>query len=384
MTSTAPSLVRHRAADWRPRPTLSGADYTSDAVWAEERERIWFGGWVCIGRDAEVPAARDYLVRDLAGESIFVVRNDAGDLHGFYNVCAHRGTRLLDDEPACGRLGRAIKCPYHAWSYDLEGRLIGTPNVHEDEQFERGDYPLHAIAVATYAGFLFVNLDRSAPPLEDWLAAGVEHITDFERYRMGELRVARRLVYEVEANWKILGENYNECLHCPTIHPELVQAIPLYRRGEVWDGETPDGGNLMRDGATSFTLTGGSALPPFPGLREHDYRMYYGTFQFPNLLVNLHPDAVMTYRLDPRGPGRTTVTSEFLFRPEAIAGPGFDPEPVVEFWDLVSRQDWAVCERAQRGVGSRAYTSGVYPRNDRLVFDFNERWRLAMGRPLIG
>ncbi|MEO7666163.1 MAG: aromatic ring-hydroxylating dioxygenase subunit alpha, partial [Dehalococcoidia bacterium] len=302
----------------------------------------------------------------------------------FYNVCAHRGTRLLDEAPACGHLGKAIKCPYHAWSYDLDGRLIGTPNVHEDEVFERSDYPLHAIAVADYAGFLFVSLNPAAPALSDWLRAGVERITDFDRYRLGELRVARRLVYEVSANWKILGENYNECLHCPTIHPELVQAVPLYRRGEVWDGETPDGGNVMREGATSFTISGQSNLPPLPGLREHDYSMYYGTFQFPNLLVNLHPDAVMTYRLEPHGPDRTTVISEFLFRPETIAESGFDPDPVVEFWDLISRQDWAVTERAQRGVASRSYLSGVYPRNDRLVFDFNERWRLAMGQPLLG
>jgi Rieske 2Fe-2S family protein len=375
-------LVRHGPDGWHPRPTLSREDYASEAVHEDERDRIWFGGWVCIGREEEVGAAGDYLVRDLAGESIVVVRNGAGELRAFYNVCAHRGTKLLDD--GCGHANRALKCPYHAWSFDLDGRLIGTPNVHEDEQFEREAYPLSPIRVDAYDGFLFVSLRDDVESLADSLLVGAETITAFPRYRMGELRVARRIDYDVAANWKVIVENYNECLHCPTVHPELVALVPLYRKGEVWSDETPDGGNLMREGATSFTVTGGSGLPPFPGLSEMDRRTYYGTFQFPNLMVNLHPDAMMTYRLEPLGPARTRVVSEFFFRPETITAPDFDPSPVVELWDTISRQDWVIVERAQLGVSSRGFRGGVYPRNDRLAFDFDERWRLAMGRPLVG
>ena len=388
MTEARPT-TRHAPrtpiADWQPRPTLAGVDYTSGEVYAVEREQVWFGGWVCIGRAEEIPDPGDYLVRDLAGESIFVTRNRAGEIRGFYNVCAHRGTKLLDDEPACGHVGKVFKCPYHAWSYDLDGQLVGTPNVDEDEQFLRDDYPLHAIGAETYAGFLFVNLAEPAArrPLVEHLRDGTESITNFERYRLDELRLGRRLVYEVAANWKIIVENYNECLHCPTVHPELVQIVPLYRFGEVWDGETPDDGNWMVDGATSFTRTGRSELPPFPDLRPDDYRMYSGTFQFPNLMLNLHPDAAMTYLLLPRGPGHTTVVSEYLFRPETIASTDFQPDPVVELWDLISKQDWTICERAQTGVSSRSYRSGVYPRKDRFLFEFNEQYRRALGRPTL-
>jgi Rieske 2Fe-2S family protein len=387
MTTEARPATRHAPrtpiADWQPRPTLAGVDYTSGEVYAVEREQVWFGGWVCIGRAEEIADPGDYLVRDLAGESIFVTRNRAGEIRGFYNVCAHRGTKLLDDEPACGHVGKVFKCPYHAWSYDLDGQLVGTPNVDEDEQFLRDDYPLHAIGAETYAGFLFVNLAEPAArrPLVEHLRDGTESITNFERYRLDELRLGRRLVYEVAANWKIIVENYNECLHCPTVHPELVQIVPLYRFGEVWDGETPDDGNWMVDGATSFTRTGRSGLPPFPDLRPDDYRMYSGTFQFPNLMLNLHPDAAMTYLLLPRGPGHTTVVSEYLFRPETIASTDFQPDPVVELWDLISKQDWTICERAQTGVSSRSYRSGVYPRKDRFLFEFNEQYRRALGRP---
>jgi Rieske 2Fe-2S family protein len=389
VTEQRPSFAPERqrvegVRDWRPRPTLSGADYSSPAVYEEERERLFFRGWMCIGRTEEVPGTGDYLVRDVAGESVFVTRNHDGELRGFYNVCAHRGTKLLDDEPACGHLGKALKCPYHAWSYDLDGRVLATPNVHEDEHFERSDYGLQAIAVAEHGGFLFVSLADEPISLAEHLTKSNERITDFERYRMGELRLGRRITYDVAANWKIVVENYNECLHCPTIHPELVQVVPLFRKGEVWDGETIDGGNLMLEGFTSFTTTGTSDLPKFPDLLEADYGMYYGVFQFPNLMVNMHPDSVMAYLIYPNGPARTTVVSEFYFRPEALALPGFDPSPTVELWDLISRQDWAVCERAQLGVSSRGFRGGVYPRKDRLLFDFNERWRSELGRPLVG
>ena len=376
--------ARHREAAWRPRPTLDGADYTGQATYDEERERIWFDGWVCVGRSSEVERAGDFIVRDLLGESIVVTRDGAGRPRAFYNVCAHRGTQLVDTAPDCGHVNKVFKCPYHAWSYDLEGRLVGTPNVHDDELFDRGDYPLHTVAADEYAGFLFVSLAGQPEPLITSLKASVETITDFDRYRMGDLRLGARIVYEVKANWKIVVENYNECLHCPQIHPELVQVVPLFRFGEVWDEEIRDDGNRMVDGATSFTISGTSELPKLPGLQPEDYEMYYGSYEFPNLMLNLHPDCGMYYIAYPKGPNHTTVVSEFLFRPETIDGPNFKPEPVIELWDLISRQDWEVCQRAQTGVGSRAFTTGIYPRQDRFLYWFNEEYRLAMARALEG
>ena len=127
--------------DWRPRPTLTGRDHTSFEVWDEERERIWWGDWVAFGRSEEVAGPGDYIVRDIAGESVFVVRNAEGRLNGFYNVCAHRGTKFLDDDDR-GNRRKAFACPYHAWTYDLDGRLIGTPNVQENEFFDRVVLPV--------------------------------------------------------------------------------------------------------------------------------------------------------------------------------------------------------------------------------------------------
>jgi Rieske 2Fe-2S family protein len=377
--------LRNDREPWRPRPTLGGSDYTSADVYEQEREKIWWGDWVCAGRTEEVANPGDYIVRDIAGESVLITRNQDAELHGFYNVCSHRGTKFVDDIEGTGSVRKAFKCPYHAWTYDLNGRLIGTPNVKEDELFDRSAFPLHPIHVDSYAGFLFVNLESEpSRPLMEALTDGAESITVFERFKMDELRIGARIVYEVEANWKIVVENYNECLHCPQIHPELVQVVPLFRFGEVWDEEIRDDGNRMVKGATSFTISGESELPKLPGLQPEDYEMYYGSYEFPNLMLNLHPDCGMYYVAYPKGPSHTTVVSEFLFRPETIAGPNFKPEPVIELWDLISRQDWEVCQRAQTGVGSRAFTTGIYPRQDRFLYWFNEEYRLAMGRALEG
>jgi Rieske 2Fe-2S family protein len=376
--------IRNDSVVWRPRPTLGSADYAGAEVWEQERERIWWGDWVCVGRTEELANPGDYVVRDLAGESVFITRNLEGEFRGFYNVCSHRGTKFLDDTDGTGNVRKAFVCPYHAWTFDLNGRLVGTPNVREDEYFERAQHPLYDIAIDRYAGFLFVNLAREPRPLIEALTDGAESITVFDRFKMDELRVGVRLVYEVKANWKIVVENYNECLHCPQIHPELVQVVPLFRFGEVWDEEAKDDGNWMVDGASSFSVTGESTLPKLPGLEPDDYKMYFGSYEFPNLMLNLHPDCVMYYVGYPKGPNHTTVVSEFLFRPETLADPDFDPASVVELWDLISKQDWEVCERAQTGVSSRAFTRGVYPRQDRFLYWFNEEWRRAMGRQPLG
>ena len=282
-------------AEWRPRPTLSGPDYASAAVYEEERERLFFGTWICIGRADEISAPGEYLVRDLAGESILVIRNRPAELRAFYNVCAHRGTRLIDDEPGCGQLGKAFKCPYHAWSYDLDGRLLATPNVHEDESFARADYRLTPIAVAERAGFLFVNLAESRGPSRSTCSTATRRSrtsTAIGWASCGSRGGSPTTSPRTGRSWS--RTTTSACTARRSI-PSSCRSCPLFRFGEVWDGETRDGGNLMLDGATSFTPTGTSSLPTFPDLLPDDYGMYYGVFQFPNLMVNLHPDSVMAY-----------------------------------------------------------------------------------------
>jgi len=360
-------------------PGLAARDYFEPGIYALEKERLFHRRWFCVGRESELPDAGAFVARDVADESVLVARGRDGGLRSFYNVCRHRGTRLCEEDS--GRVSGGFVCPYHGWSYSLEGRLLATPNVGPDARLDRAAYGLRAVAVEVWDGFVFVNLDPEPTSLRDELAQEPSAPLAYARYRSGELVTARRIVYEVRANWKIVHDNYNECLHCPIAHPELAKIVPLYRRGLVQDPSRDDGGATLDAGLQTFTHSGRSRLPALPGLSELDRRSYYGYSILPNLLVNLLSSGVMAYTLYPRGPEHTTIVSEYLFRPETIASPGFDCSDMVEFLDLVSAQDWALCERVQRGVRSRGFVRGVYPPPDSLLHEFAERY-LALRGPL--
>jgi len=362
-------------------PGLPGRDYADPAVYAFERDAVFHRTWFCVGREEELAEPGDFLTRDVAGESILVTRTKEGAIRGHYNVCRHRGSVLIE-EPK-GHAKGAIVCPYHNWAYSLDGRLVGTPNVHADDGLEREAYGLRAVALDVWDGFVFVNLAERPTPLLEQLAIEPDGPLDYARYDVGSLRLGARVEYGVAANWKIIHDNYNECLHCPSVHPELVKIVPIYRKGQVVDLERPDLGATLADGLSTFTMSGNSSLPFLPGLTELDRRTYWGYSIFPNLLVNLLSTGVMVYTLYPEAVDRTHVVSEYLFRPGTIAREGFDCSDMVEFLDLVSRQDWIVCERAQRGVGSKGFVQGVYPPQDGLLHRFAERY-LAERGPLPG
>lgn len=361
-----------------PRPTLPGAAYTSPEIFAAEADAIFFSSWMALAREEEVPQPGDLLVRGFAGERFLLTRDLSGTLHAFYDVCRHRGTLLVEDGPAHVR--KAIKCPYHAWTYGLDGRLLGTPNIRSDEHFDRGDYPLRAVDCDTWEGFVFVNASDEHETLLRTLEADPEEPMQFARYGIGSLGIGVATEFETAANWKIVIDNYNECLHCPGVHPELVSLVPVYRTGSV-EEDPHSWGVTLADGATSFTRTGRSSCPPLPGIDEDDRHRYYGCHVFPNLFLDLTSDCVTYDILLPEGPGRTRDVGAYLFHPETIAASGFDPSDIVEFGQLVTRQDVDVCERAQRGVGSRAFADGgVLPFQDRYLDGFRQRYLSIMER----
>jgi Rieske 2Fe-2S family protein len=338
------------------RRTLDPSAYLDEQVWRVERERIWFDQWVLVGRADDLTAPGDRLLVDLAGESVLVVRDDAGRLFAHYNVCRHRGAQLVDPSaPACDNVGAAIRCPYHAWTYRHDGSLRRAPFVDDAERAELGDVRLHGLAVDTWAGFVFVHAGDEPPPL----AAQLGPIPDrTRRYPLAELRCGATLTYEVAANWKVIAENYNECYHCGPVHPELCDLVPAFRRGGAaldWPDGIPH-----RDGAWTFTTTGTSARRPFPGLDAAERTRHKGELVYPNLLLSLSAEHVAAFRLVPRGPGATTVVCDLLFHPEALAEEGFDASDAVELWDLVNRQDWSICESVQRGMSSRAWRGGWF------------------------
>jgi Rieske 2Fe-2S family protein len=356
--------------------SLPRASYVDEAEFLRERDAVLFADWFCIGRADELTAPGDYRTADVAGESIIVVRQPGGSLAGFYNLCRHRGSRLVPEagsqpggsqpggsQPgggtglsggAGGCFGRAIRCPYHGWSYGLDGALRAAPFL-PDLRAYRDRLSLHPVDVSTWGGFVFARLDPGDP--EDQVPGQLGDIpARLAAYPLADLRAGARISYDVAANWKVILENYNECYHCGPVHPELCELVPAFGRGGGdldWERGVPH-----RDGATSFTLTGTTTRQPFPGLSEDDKARHRGELVLPNLMLSLSADHVAAFTVWPRSATVTTVVCEFLFHPAELARAGFDPADATGFWDLVNRQDWAICEQVQAGMRSRRFTVG--------------------------
>lgn len=355
--------------------TLTGHEYRSEETFELERDRLFSRQWCYVGRSELATNPADRLLADVAGESVLVVRDRDTQLRAFYNVCRHRGAQLCDEDTKGAPGG--ITCPYHAWSYALDGRLIGTPNVGKDE-VDREAMSLWPIRVEEWQGNIFVNLDEDASGLRDWLAAQRHQPLRFDKHKLGALRTGHRTVSEVGANWKILIDNYNECLHCPRVHPELVELIPLYKTGAVMDPDRDDGGVALAGGATSFSQSGRSWMPLLEGMENGAGGFYYGAAVFPNMFIDITGTSAIITKLVPRSPRHTTVVTEYLFVEEAVANPDFDPSDIVRFSELVAGQDYDVCERVQRGISSRAFTKGIYADKDSMAHEFNEWYRAEM------
>jgi Rieske 2Fe-2S family protein len=347
--------------------TLPGRYYTDAALFRREMERFYFNRWFCVGRTEAIPRAGDYFLREVAGESIIVTRDASNELRAFYNVCRHRGTRLRS-EPS-GNFGARIVCPYHAWSYGLDGCLLGAPQM-DGLEFSRDQYPLHAARTASWDGHIFAHLGETAGPLEQQLG---ELPRKFAPWRMHELRLYKRIEYDVHANWKLAILNYNECLHCPTVHPALNRLTDYLGA----DNEAPSPnyiGGIMgfRGAAETMTLDGRRRRAYLPGLNDAERRTvcYYAIL--PNLLLSLHPDYMMVHTLWPHSVDRTQIVCEFYFHPDELAKPDFTGDDAVEFWDQTNREDWRVVELSQAGIQSRAYTPGPYSQREELLRAFDE------------
>ena len=344
--------------------TLPARYYTDPAHFLLERERFLAGMWAFVGREDEVARPGDTILREVADESLIIVRGDDGEVRAFYNVCRHRGTRLLTEPESC--VGKRIQCPYHAWTFDLRGRLVGAPHMDEGPRFRKADYPLKPVPLGRWDGHLFVHLGEHPGPLEAQLG---DLPARFGPWGMGDLRRAHRISYDVKANWKLILQNFSECLHCAIIHPALQQ-LSHYLSGENEPAtSTYLGGRMdLRDGIETLSMGGTSPRKPLPGLDEAERRHVYFYVLLPNMLLSLHPDYMLTHFLRPTACDRTEIVCDFHVHPIELARPDFDLADVVEFWDQTNRQDWHVSELTQLGLKSRAYSPGPYSDREDLLY----------------
>lgn len=371
--------------EYRGASLLPGRTYHDPSILEWEREHVVRRDWLMVAREEDVPEPTSFRLLAVDGEDVILVRGRDGTVRAFYNVCRHRGTAV--EERDCGKAVR-FQCPYHAWIYDLEGRLVRAKHTEDLEDFSLETFGLHEIPVASWQGFLFLNLSEGpVTPLSDQLGDLVEQLARFD---FTSLRSAKRIEYDVAANWKLIAENYSECYHCPGVHPQLNALTPYDLGGDFTPGGAWQGGWMeLVGGAETMALDGGhgsrGGRPPMCGITSEDEARVYYYVLWPLAFLSIHPDYLLVHRLEPVAPGRTRVTCDWLFERETMERPGFDATEPVEFWDLTNRQDWHVCELQQRGTGSRSWVAGRYSNNEPSVqaFDLMVAARYN-GDPIVG
>ena len=375
-TKASSTLRKPAAALAAEKKTLPQKYFISPEVFANEQEKIFAKQWLLVGHQSQLKKSGDFFLATIAGESLIVLRDQKSEVRGFYNVCRHRGTRLKED--ACGHAS-AIQCPYHAWTYGLDGRLIGAPHMDEVSGFDKADYSLHAVNLGLFEGFIFVNLEDASTErggyrsLEEWFAplSG-----KFSHWNMSILRPAKRVEYDVRANWKLMFENYSECYHCPGVHPQLQKVSP-YDSAENDLAEGPFLGGFMKINHGKSLTMSGNACASFVGDIKNLQQVFYYSI-FPNMLLSMHPEYVMVHQLWPQSPERTLIVCDWLFHPSAFDRKDFKPEDAIEFWDMTNKQDWHVCELSQQGIASRAYEPGPYSSREKIPAAWDEYYLRQM------
>jgi glycine betaine catabolism A len=389
--SANPSTVRRDpgyAGLTTPVETLPASYYFDPWHYQRELNRIWYRNWVYVCRSADIGAARAFRTLEVGNQSILVVRGEDGVARAFHNTCRHRGAALC--RAPSGRFGAAgIVCPYHSWRYSLRGELLQTTSVQPGDGFERHDFPLYGLPVTERNGFVFAALTSEPPSFEATFDLPLERL---DAWRLGELVVGHRLQKTMQCNWKVFWENYNECLHCPGVHPRLAQLVPIYGRALLerrddphWrdhaDDDDPRYGGGLRRGAESWTMDGKPVGVPFPGLSPEDRsngHLYLTAY--PSVFMVAHVDYVRIVRLLPLAPERTEMSIEFLFLPETLADPARDIMKAVEFTNIVMSEDAAICATNQRGLHALPHDHGVLMPEEYAIRQFQDWVRAELTR----
>lgn len=360
--------------------TLIPDAYTSPEFHALELERVFGTSWVPVCVTDEVAAPGSFLVVEVAGRSVIVCRNRDGELRAHHNVCRHRGCQLVADPS--GRVERFFQCPYHAWAYDLDGACLGTPlftpeaGIPDDQRgifdmsdvkaFDKADHALYPVRVEQWGCLVLVCLDPGAPALEEELG---DLSARLGGYRLGEQRLARRVEYEIAANWKLVAENFMEYYHLPWVHPALVKVSPMSAHHR-WQGPGTYVGFCTTPIAANTDDGGWQGIPPMTGLSPEDAESARFVWLFPSVAINALPNHTFLMLTRPTAAGHTSEVTYLLLPPETHAALDEAGERAVDellaFWDQVNREDIEIVERVQRGLSNPAYTGG------RMCYRFEE------------
>ena len=368
------------------RPTLPATWYYDAEHYSRELEAIWYRDWICVGRMESLQRDGDYLAAGIGTQNIVVTRVSEDTLSAFHNTCRHRGSILCRDSK--GHFGnRRIICPYHTWTYSLDGDLIATPGRFDSDDFDPGNYSLYRVHVDTWRGFIFVNLSESpATGLSDFLGDEVDNL---QSWPLEQMRSAHQEKISVACNWKIFWENYNECYHCPRVHPELCKVMPVYTKAVFDDADLPDwkprfdgdkGRGAVGGGAKTWSMGGAITLPVIEGLtaREIEQGVAFTSFTGSMYVVG-HPDYVRSVRILPTGPESIELTVDWLVPATLEIEDEQALRPIIDFVSLVIDQDGKACELNQRGLHSKCHDLGMLVPQEYELWRFHEfiRQKLA-------
>jgi len=362
--------------------TLPGRYYTDPAIFAMEQSRIFESMWFAAVRSSDLAEGGRFQTVTVGSESVLVVRGRDGALRAFLNICRHRGSTICSQES--GQVRRNLQCTYHAWTYGLDGTLIAAPNLTKMQDIDRTEYGLIKVHLREWLGYAWVCLAAEPPSFEDTVvAAATERLGDAEAiagWEIDTLAVGRRIRYDVAANWKLIVENFMECYHCATIHPELTQMLPEFADGYAAQYYVGHGAEFATE-AKGFTIDGREGFEQIPGLGpEHD-RKYYAITVKPQVFINLVPDHVIFHRMYPLAADRTVVECDWLYTRGTVAS-GKDVSASVELFHRVNEQDFDACERCQPRMSSRAYTAGgVLVPSEHHIATFHGWVNEALGMP---
>jgi Rieske 2Fe-2S family protein len=366
----------------KPGFSLPQEFYTSNEVFCLDLERVFHRRWLFAGYTCQVQRPGDYFTFEIGGDSLIVIRDDAGEVRAHFNTCRHRGSRICT-EPA-GHLGKLI-CPYHQWVYDRDGRLAGARWMGAD--FEKSSYSLHQAHVQELAGLIYICLAHRPPDFDR-----ARHVIEpfIRPHGLDRARICVSQDYTIQANWKLLVENNRECYHCPGGHPEFCLVnfdvgMPGDPRGSneyqqtfqrmrtIWEGQGlavgpinfPDGEWFrcarvpLREGHVTESLDGQPLAPLMGDLPARDLGSLR-VINLPHAWFHFNSDNANGTQLIPLGPELTWARLTWLVNADAVEGIDYDPRRVSEFWKITTEQDFALCENNHAGIRSSRYRPGPY------------------------
>ena len=336
--------------------------FLSEEIFEQELERIWRRQWLYAAHTSQLPEAGDFVVREIVGESVVIVRDDGGEVRAFLNLCRHRGARICD--AAEGSVKR-FTCPYHQWSYELDGRLRSAPSIADGDGIDYADWGLHTVHVDVWHGLIFVSLaDERPDPISDVLSAIP---TRLERVEPERLKLAHTITYDMHVNWKVLLENYQECYHCLVAHPELSRIIDVHGQFEPRKPYTPKevmaGAMDQRAGMQSLSLDGRRVckklLGEFGRGVEPPESFAAGFGVWPAFsAAGFVADYGVVQEMRPVAIDRVDFVTHWFVHEDAVEGRDYDVEQLIALWDVTNRQDWELCDRVQAGIQSRRFVPG--------------------------